>query len=490
MKLIRRLDQVTSRRNVLDFSLVTVVFAAATFAASFYLSFWRHASYGSSSHDLGIFAQATWQICTGNSPISSFLGVHILADHASFFLYALSAPYCLLKTPSVLLFFQSLFIALGCIPLALIGRHKGLVNLQVAAVLLAYALYPVVINITLFDFHPDVLAVPLFFVLFLSFELSNVVVFCVSLLAIASTKAVLSLTLISYGLAILLFRRQKKMGAIALGFGVFWYVFAAKIIITVFSEGRFTIDRHAGHFKGLGSSSTEIMVNALSRPDVTLPRIFSDRTADFLGRVFSPVAYAIAGINKNYWFYLVSSLPTLAICLLSTSKHYVSDSRMYMLPLVPFLMLMVVDYYCWSNHRLRQRFRQIPLVVGVLISVIAFESFTDTFRLAGKLDRSVQSRTDALDRLVGMVPADRSVLTSDKVAPHLSDRNLIRILDATVDQKPEEFDYILLDKIVPGWLNSDRYNQDVYDDLTARSGCLLIDDSDEAALFQCQDQSD
>ena len=161
-----------------------------------------------------------------------------------------------------------------------------------------------------------------------------------------------------------------------------------------------------------------------------------------------------------------------------------------MLPLVPFLMLMVVDYYCWSNHRLRRRFRQIPLVVGVLISVIAFESFTDTFRLAGKLDRSVQSRTDALDRLVAMVPADRSVLTSDKVAPHLSDRNLIRILDASVDQKPEEFDYILLDKIVPGWLNSDRYNQDVYDDLAARSGCLLIDDSDEAALFQCQDQSD
>lgn len=465
---------------------MTAIFVAVIFVASFYLSLWRHASYGSSSHDLGIFVQATWQICTGNSPVSSFLGVHILADHASFFLYALSAPYCLLKSPSVLLFFQSLFIALGCIPLALIGRYKGLINLQISAVLLAYALYPVVINITLFDFHPDVLAVPLFFVLFLSFEWRNVVVFCVSLLAIASTKAVLSLTLMSYGLAILLFRREKKFGSIALGFGVFWYVFAAKYIITVFSEGRFTIDRHAGHFKGLGSSSTEIMVNSLSRPDVTLPRIFSDRTFDFLGSLFTPVAYVVAGINKNYWFYLVASLPTLAICLLSTSKHYVSDSRMYMLPLVPFLMLMVVDYYCWSNHRLRRRFRQIPLVVGLLVSVIAFAAFTDTFRLAEKLDRSVQARTDALDRLVRMVPTGQSVLTSDKVAPHLSNRNMIRILDASVDQKPEEFDYILVDKIVPGWLSSDQYNQDVYDDLSARSGCLLINDSGEAALFQCR----
>lgn len=87
------MKQAASRGKILDFGLVIAVFVAVIFAASFYLSLWRHISYGSSSHDLGIFAQATWQICTGNAPISSFLGVHILADHASFFLYVLSAPY-------------------------------------------------------------------------------------------------------------------------------------------------------------------------------------------------------------------------------------------------------------------------------------------------------------------------------------------------------------------------------------------------------------
>ena len=128
-------------------------------------------------------------------------------------------------------FFQSLFIALGCILLALIGRHKGLNNQQIAAVLLPYALYPVVINITLFDFHPDVLAVPLFFILFLTFELKNVVFFCASLLAIASTKAVLSLTLMSYGLAILLLKNEKKFGLIALGFGVFGMYLLQNILL-------------------------------------------------------------------------------------------------------------------------------------------------------------------------------------------------------------------------------------------------------------------
>ena len=161
-----------------------------------------------------------------------------------------------------------------------------------------------------------------------------------------------------------------------------------------------------------------------------------------------------------------------------------------MLPLVPFLMLMVVDYYCWSNHRLRRRSLQIPLLVGILVSVIAFEAFTDTFKLVEKLGRYGQARASALDRLVKIVPAGRSVLTSDKVAPHLSDRNSIRILVASADQKPEKFDYILLDKIVPGWLNSDQYNQSVYNNLLANSSCSLIDDSSEAALFQCQNKPD
>ena len=481
---------VTSRRNVLDISLVIAVFAVAVFSVSLYLSLRRHASYGSSAWDLGIFAQAVWQICTGNSPDSSYLGVHILADHASFILYPLSVPYRLLKSPNILLFIQSLFVALGCIPLALIGRKKGLLNLQIAAVLLAYILYPFVINITLFDFHPEVLAIPFFFVLFMSLEVGNILVFGLSLIVIASTKSVMSLTLVSYGLAILLFRDEKKFGAIALGFGIFWYLFTAKYIVTAFSGGLFTIDRHAGNFEGLGTSSTEIMLNVFGRPDLTLPRIFSERTIDFFCKLFLPVAYVIIGINKKYWFYLVASLPTLAICLLSTSKAYVSDSRQYMLPLVPFLMLMVVDYYCWSNHRLQRWSLQISLVVGILVSVITFDAFTDTFRLAEKLDQSVQSRTDALDRLVKMVPADRSVLTSDKVAPHLSDRNSIRMLDASVDQKPENFDYILLDKIVPGWLNTDQNNQDVFNNLLASTRCSLIDDSGEAALFQCRNKSD
>jgi len=467
-----------------------VVFVFAIFAVSFCLSLGRHLAYESSSHDLGIFAQASWQICAGHSPVSSYLGVHILADHASFFLYFLSPLYCLFDSPIVLLFVQSASIALGCIPLALIGRRKGLVNSQVIALLLSYAIYPVVINITLFDFHPDVIAVPLFFILFLSLELENVIVFAASLVLIASTKAVLSLTLVSYGMAILLFSRQKKYGLIALSFGVFWYLFAAKYIIGIFGQGQFAADRHAAHFQGLGSSSNEIMLNALARPDLTFPRIFSERTVNFFASIYLPVAYVVAGINKRYWFYLLVSLPTLAICLLSSSDHYISDSRMYMLPLVPFLMLMVVDYYCWSNDCLARRFSSVPLAAGVLIGMIGFQSFTDTYGLSKDLYWSDRSRVDALDRLVGIVPLGQSVLTSDKVAPHLSNRDFVSILDASASQSPDKFGFILLDKIKPGWLNTQENNQKVYADLSSRSACLLLHDSDEAALFQCQDALD
>ena len=94
-----------------------------------------------------------------------------------------------------------------------------------------------------------------------------------------------------------------------------------------------------------------------------------------------PVAYVVAGINKRYWFYLLVSLPTLAVCLLSSSDHYISDSRMYMLPLVPFLMLMVVKarpfwFGCLANSN-----HKWLCVLGRFKLAIFFFIWLDSYRL-------------------------------------------------------------------------------------------------------------
>jgi len=467
-----------------DVWIISVVSGISLFAISFLLSALRHQSYQSSSHDLGLFVQGVWQISTGNTPYSSYLDVHILADHSSFFLYFISVLYKAFSNPIFLLFAQSAFLGLACIPLAFIGKEKDLDAKQLAVTLIAYCLYPVVINVSLFDFHPDVLSIPFFFLMLLAFEQRKIGLFVLSLVAVASTKAVLSLSIIFFGVSVILLTRQKVFGLIALAFGLFWYIFSVHYIIPAFSEGVFTVDRHAGHFEGLGTSSGEILINIFKNPLLVLSRLFSQRTLSFFVGLFGPIAYIFWSLKRRSVFYLVASIPTLAICLLSVSSHYVSFSRMYMIPLVPYLMLMVVDYHGESQN-MDLINRQYRLMIALIVCIVGFIIYTDIDKIASRIISSPPERTQAIDKAILQIPSGASVLTTDKIAPHLSNRNQINIVVKNIKRNPTEYDYILLDKITPGWLNSIENNNRLKSILDSTKTCDLLTNDAAVYLYHC-----
>ena len=53
----------------------------------------RHFLFQSTAFDLGIFDQAIYLISQGENPISSFLGFHIIGDHAAGIFYPLALLY-------------------------------------------------------------------------------------------------------------------------------------------------------------------------------------------------------------------------------------------------------------------------------------------------------------------------------------------------------------------------------------------------------------
>ena len=72
----------------------SVVWMAAAAAAILFLcSSLRHALFQSTAWDLGIFDQVIYLISQGKPPISSFLGFHIMGDHASWIFYILALFY-------------------------------------------------------------------------------------------------------------------------------------------------------------------------------------------------------------------------------------------------------------------------------------------------------------------------------------------------------------------------------------------------------------
>lgn len=53
----------------------------------------KHILYQSTAWDLGIFDQAIFLISQNTPPLSSFLGIHILGDHAALIFYPLAILY-------------------------------------------------------------------------------------------------------------------------------------------------------------------------------------------------------------------------------------------------------------------------------------------------------------------------------------------------------------------------------------------------------------
>ncbi|NOT33687.1 MAG: DUF2079 domain-containing protein [Candidatus Eisenbacteria bacterium] len=108
--------------------------------------------------DLGIFTQAVDRLLHGTL-FNSIRGMNWLGDHSSLNLFLLAPLHALFPSPLTLLTVQSLALALGAIPCyALARRELGdeRLALYVAALYLAY---PALGYVSLFEFHPESLAV-------------------------------------------------------------------------------------------------------------------------------------------------------------------------------------------------------------------------------------------------------------------------------------------------------------------------------------------
>lgn len=119
----------------------------------------KHLLYQSTAWDLGIFDQAIFLISQNMPPISSFLDIHILGDHAALIFYPLAILYKLYPTVYWLFFVQAIALSLGAFfiyQLAKLANLKESLALTLSSV---YLLYPLIFNVNLFDFHTDVIAI-------------------------------------------------------------------------------------------------------------------------------------------------------------------------------------------------------------------------------------------------------------------------------------------------------------------------------------------
>ena len=449
----------------------------------------RHALFQSTAFEMGIYDQVAYLISQGLTPFSSFLGIHHLGNHAALAMYPLGLLYKIYPSVYWLLFVQAVSLALGAWPTWSLARQAGLNESKALAMAAMYLLYPVVFNINLFDFHPEVMAMPALLGAILAAKLDKTLWFILATLWILACKDALSLTVAAMGIWLFFFEKKRLCGAIALSLGVGWFVIVTQGIIPHFKGGKGP--GGVGRYSYLGNSVFEIAVNVILKPGLVLGRIFSWDTLQYLSLLLLPV---ILWLSPRQFAPLISALPVLIKNILSDIDAQRDLIHQYSLPLLPFLLVAVIATLAEREKtggkiQLPITNYQLPITDYQLPKVIVIWSLV-TFLALAKYGYFWTIYLDSLDtwqatrNAIELVQTKGSVLTTAYIAPHLSHRPIIKLTNASVPPNNlTDFDYVLLNLRHPGWNSNKEFAANLVSQLENNPQFQLSYKRDDVYLF-------
>ncbi len=431
----------------------------------------RHALFQSTAYDLGIFDQAIYLISQGKEPITTIQGFHILGDHAAWIHYILALPYKIYPSVYWLFIIQSLALALGALPTWYLAMQAGLKESQAMAIATAYLLYPVVFNGNLFDFHPEVIAVPLLLSAVLAARLENIAWFCVCIILTLGCKAVLSLTVVAMGIGLMLFEKKRLCGLLAIILGSAWFIIATKLIIPAFSGAEAAA---VGRYSYLGNSVFEIAKNLIFQPGLIFSKIFSLDNFGYLILLSAPIIWGLSTASLKP---LIGAIPCVALNLIADYQAQKDLVHQYTLPALPFLILAVIASLAVGKGLLQNKR---GIIIWSLITFLCLAKFT---HFTGKYLESIDN-LPATREAISLVKNQGSVYTTAQITPHLSNRDLIKFTNADFpNQDLNIFDYILLNVRHPGWASNQEFATSLVNQLTNKPRFKLTYQQDDIYLF-------
>ncbi|MEL4898672.1 DUF2079 domain-containing protein [Crocosphaera sp. Alani8] len=434
----------------------------------------KHILFQSTAWDLAIFDQAVYLISQGKIPISSFLNIHILGDHAAFIFYPLSLFYKIHPSVYWLLLIQAFVLCFGALPVYYLSQYHGLTQSKSLTLSLVYLLYPLIFNINLFDFHPDVIAVDSILWSILAAFWNNLGLFIIAIIITLSCKSVLSLTILFMGLWLFFFQKKYKLGAISIVFSISWFVISTRLIIPIFSENTANINRHLERFNYLGNSFLEIAQNLIFKPWLLFQGLFNLPNLEYLLLLLIPIIW---GLSWQYLAPLIGAFPTLAMNLLSQNGLQKDLLHQYSLPVIPFLMLVVIMTVAAKKSWFRQNKY---IIIWSLIGFLALAKYGYfTSRYLESID-TWKANNEAISKIY----RKGNVLTSTYIAPHLSQRSMVKLAEDGAESFDfNEFDYILLNQRHPGRESSPELIETIKNKVGQNSQFDLTYEKDDVYLF-------
>jgi uncharacterized membrane protein len=452
---------------------IFVIVLVSTLVLFFFGSL-RHSLFHSGAWDLGIFDQGIYLISQGLVPNSSFTNFHILGDHGAFILYPLSIFYKVYPDIHWLFLIQAIALSNGIIPVFKLALHSGLSNNQGYLISLIFILSPLIFNANLFDFHPDVIAVPFFLWSVLWARQRKVLYFCLAVAMILICKAVFAITVIAMGIWLFLFERRPVIGGMAVFSGIVWFIIATQIIIPMIGGETASTVRHIGRYASLGSSYSEIFANLFLKPNLFFNKIFSIDSLVYLLLLFVPFIWCLKHANLTP---LIMALPTVTMSILSDDPQQRYLANQYPLPILPFLMLIAVSSLSVIANQKRWHLRFI-----VFWAALAFITMSRLNLFAGEYLGSLDT-WQANNEAISLVKTQGSILTTHEIAPHVTHRSQVKLAFSNLKPNLEEFDYVLLNTRHAGYQSDRDYALSLVEQAKKMPSFKLEYNKDDVYLF-------
>ncbi len=410
----------------------------------------RHVLFQSTALDLGYFDQAIYLISQGATPIVSFWGYHFMGGHADWILYLVAVFYKLYPSVYWLFAIQAISLSIGALPIWHLARQVELSASQAKTIALSYLLYPLLFNLNLFDFHPEVIALPLILTAVLAARADRVGWFSFCIVLILGCRDALSLTVAAMGFWLLVFEKKRQCGTIAILLGGSWFLVVTQIVIPYFRPGGVESVARYGY---LGTSLAEVVKNLFLKPWLSLEKLFSIDTLFYVFLLVIPIAW---GLSLRSLTPLVAALPTVAINILSELELQRDLLHQYSLPVLPFLVLSVISAMAAGKGWIKN------LRTVILWSLIAFLALAKYgFFWEKYLDRL--DAWQATREAIAQVNSKGAVLTTSYIAPHLTHRPFLEYTKLIAPPTTlSQFDYVLLNLRHPGWASSSELARQVF----------------------------
>ena len=397
----------------------------------------RHGLFQSTALNLAFFDQLVYLVSQGLPPISSILGFHLLGDHAAFILYPIALLYKIHPDVHLLFAVQAVALAAGAIPIHALSLHRGLSVAYARAIAFSYLLYPALFNINFYtDFRPEAIAVPALLWAVWAAAVNRVGQFIIAITLVLSCKDILSLTVIALGVWLALNKTHRCYGFGCILGGLIWFVFTICYLVPMLRGGQ---PGGVGFYSSMGGSFSEIAWNLVANPGVILAKLF------LLDRLFYYLLLVLPVIIGLSWRQVTTILPALPMLLLNILSDFPAQRDLihhYSLPIFPFI-------FVWLIYSIEQQYKKRWLKPQVLIiwAVIMFLALAK-YGYFGSRYLSALSNISSVRTAVSLISTKESVLATTHIAPHLSQRQIIKGINKNSDIdliNNNEFEYFIFD---------------------------------------------